>query len=121
MAPHLRARVKADRLRVRLGGEPGQNAAIPSVKPKGTHRSTFRRLRDELIKTEMLYLDLLLARRVPSGRVSAMVRSDETSPMYPSVSSLIGAEVQAWVESREIRDEAEEAGEAAIGDAADMG
>lgn len=52
---HERSRVRADKLRARLGAERGFGAPFPAEKPKGMHWSTFYRLCDELREEECLF------------------------------------------------------------------
>jgi len=56
---HDRSRVRADKLRGRLGAEPGFGAPLPSIKPKGMHRSTFDRLCHDLYEEERRFAELL--------------------------------------------------------------
>lgn len=91
---HERARIRADKIRVRLGGEPGPAGPLP-LRPHGKHRRTFRRLLEELIEAEELaeqlrrqHLRALLdKRRVRSFETS--ISSSDVTNAQPSLHFLL--------------------------------
>ncbi len=53
LGPHERARAKADKLRRKLGGEPGLGP-LP-LPPKGMHSRTYARIIDEILEAEQTF------------------------------------------------------------------
>lgn len=91
--PLLRARVSADRLRVRLGAEMGPDALLPYSKPKGMHWSTYDRLFAELLDAEACYRELLRPvvdkHQARARLVGTMVSSADVPAAYPSLRLLL--------------------------------